>query len=71
MRFLNFTGKKILIKVGGLDAQFADPGFYSQVAREQSEAMQRRAAALATDIEQAEMRWLELQDALDALPSPD
>ena len=55
----------------GLDAQFADPGFYSQVAREQSEAMQRRAATLATDIEQAEMRWLELQDALDALPSPD
>ncbi len=55
----------------GLDAQFADPAFYSQVAREQSEAMQRRAAALATEIEQAEMRWLELQDALDALPSPD
>ena len=54
-----------------LDAQFADPDFYGQVAREESERLHRRATELSEMIEAAELRWLELQDALEALPVPD
>ena len=54
-----------------LDAQFADPGFYAAVDREKSEEMHRTAATLGERIDAAELRWLELHEALEALPLPD
>ncbi|MDR0776292.1 MAG: ATP-binding cassette domain-containing protein [Azonexus sp.] len=54
-----------------LEAQFADPDFYARVDRLQSEEMHRQAAALGEQIETAELRWLEVHEALEALPQPD
>jgi len=54
-----------------LDAQFADPDFYATVDRARSEEMHRQAAALGEQIDEAELRWLELHEALDALPTAD
>src|SRR5574343_533184 len=54
-----------------LDAQFADPGFYATVDRENSEKLHKDAANLGDEIDELELRWLELHEALDALPSPD
>ncbi|MCL2636139.1 MAG: ATP-binding cassette domain-containing protein [Betaproteobacteria bacterium] len=54
-----------------LEAQFADPDFYARVDRRQSEEMHRQAAALGEQIETAELRWLEVHEALEALPEPD
>ena len=54
-----------------LDARFADPAFYSTVSREESEALHRQAADLSEQIDTAELNWLSLHEALDALPMPD
>ena len=54
-----------------LDAQFADPDFYVAVDRARSEEMHRQANALGEQIDVAELRWLELHEALEALPSVD
>jgi len=54
-----------------LDAQFADPDFYATVDRARSEEMHRQAAALGEQIDESELRWLELHEALEALPSAD
>ncbi len=54
-----------------LDAQFADPDFYAAVDRAKSEEMHRQAGSLGEQIETAELRWLELHEALEALPSAD
>ncbi|MCE1240939.1 MAG: ATP-binding cassette domain-containing protein [Azonexaceae bacterium] len=54
-----------------LDAQFADPDFYAAVDRAKSEEMHRRAGELGEQIDTAELRWLELHEALDALPAVD
>ncbi len=54
-----------------LDAQFADPNFYAAVDRAKSEEMHRQANALGEQIDTAELRWLELHEALEALPSAD
>ncbi|MDR2838064.1 MAG: ATP-binding cassette domain-containing protein [Azonexus sp.] len=54
-----------------LEAQFADPDFYTRADRAQSEELHRQAAALGEQIEAAEYRWLELHETLEALPSPD
>ena len=54
-----------------LEAQFADPDFYVAVDREKSEEMHRRAGWLAEQIDTAEMTWLELNEALEALPTVD
>lgn len=54
-----------------LEAQFADPDFYVRIDRQQSEEMHRQAAALGEQIETAELRWLEVHEALEALPQPD
>ncbi|MFN4341836.1 MAG: ATP-binding cassette domain-containing protein [Azonexus sp.] len=54
-----------------LDAQFADPDFYATVDRAKSEAMHKQAGLLGEQIEAAEMRWLEVQEALEALPAVD
>ena len=54
-----------------LDAQFADPNYYVAVDRQKSEEMHRQAGLLGEQIEEAEMRWLEVHEALEALPTPD
>jgi len=54
-----------------LDTQFADPDFYATVDRQKSEEMHRRAGELGEAIDTAELRWLELHEALDALPTAD
>ena len=54
-----------------LDAQFADPEFYTTVDREKSEKLHKDAANLGEEIDGLELRWLELHEALDALPTPD
>lgn len=54
-----------------LDAQFADPEFYATVDRQKSEEMHKQAGLLGDQIDQAEMRWLEVHEALEALPAVD
>jgi ATP-binding cassette subfamily F protein 3 len=51
-----------------LDAQFADPDFYTTVDRQKSEEMHKLAGLLGEQIDEAEMRWLEVHEALEALP---
>jgi ATP-binding cassette subfamily F protein 3 len=55
----------------GLDAQFADPDFYATVDRVKSEEMHKQAGLLGEQIDAAEMRWLEVHEALEALPAID
>jgi ATP-binding cassette, subfamily F, member 3 len=54
-----------------LEASFADPDFYAAVDRVKSEEMHRQAGLLGEQIDEAEMRWLEVHEALERLPSPD
>ena len=54
-----------------LDAQFADPNYYVTVDRQKSEEMHRQAGLLGEQIDEAELRWLEVHEALEALPNPD
>ena len=62
---------KLQAEKAPLDAQFADPDFYTTVDRAKSEEMHKRAAQLSEEIETIELAWLELHEALDALPSAD
>ena len=54
-----------------LEASFADPDFYVAVDRQKSEEMHRQAALLGEQIDEAEMRWLEVHEALERLPAVD
>ena len=54
-----------------LEASFADPDFYATVDRAKSEEMHRQAGLLGEQIDEAEMRWLEVHEALEGLPSVD
>ena len=54
-----------------LEGRFADPDFYATVDRQKSEEMHRQAALLGEQIDAAEMRWLEVHEALEALPTID
>ena len=54
-----------------LETQFADPDFYAAVDRVKSEEMHRQAGVLGEQIDEAEMRWLEVHEALEALPEVD
>ena len=54
-----------------LDVSFADPEFYASVDRVKSEEMHKQAALLGEQIDEAEMRWLEVHEALEALPFAD
>ena len=54
-----------------LEVQFADPDFYAAVDRVKSEEMHRQAGLLGEQIDAAEMRWLEVHEALEALPAVD
>ncbi|MDD5248046.1 MAG: ATP-binding cassette domain-containing protein [Rhodocyclaceae bacterium] len=51
-----------------LDAGLADPAVYTSPDRASLAAMLKRQAELATAIDAAEGRWLELHEALEALP---
>ncbi len=54
-----------------LDARLADPTCYSaETRRDELEALLKRQAALAADIEQAEERWLAAHTELEACPPP-
>jgi len=54
-----------------LDARFADPDFYATVDRVKSEEMHKQAGLLGEQIDEAELRWLEVHEALEALPAID
>jgi ATP-binding cassette subfamily F protein 3 len=54
-----------------LDAQFADPDFYVAVDRVKSEEMHKQAGLLGDQIDEAEMRWLEVHAVLESLPAVD
>ncbi len=62
---------KLQAEKAALDAQFADPDFYAAVDRAKSEEMHKRASALGEQIDDIEMSWLELHEALEALPAAD
>jgi len=53
-----------------LDARLADPASYGESVRAELAGMQRRHAELGPLIEAAETRWLEVHEALEALPTP-
>jgi len=54
-----------------LEVSFADPEFYTSIDRVKSEEMHKQAALLGEQIEEAEMRWLEVHEALEGLPAVD
>ena len=54
-----------------LEGRFADPDFYVTVDRQKSEEIHRQAALLGERIDAAEMRWLEVHEALEGLPDID
>ncbi len=54
-----------------LETQFADSDFYVTVNREKSEEMHKQAAQLGEQIDAAELRWLEVHEALEGLPAVD
>jgi ATP-binding cassette subfamily F protein 3 len=54
-----------------LEARFADPDFYLVVDRQKNEEMHLLAATLGARIDAAEMRWLEVHEALEKLPAVD
>jgi ATP-binding cassette, subfamily F, member 3 len=55
-----------------VEANLADPGRYAAGADHQEvESLSRRQAELREQLEFAELRWLEVHEALDALPTPD
>jgi ATP-binding cassette subfamily F protein 3 len=53
-----------------LDERLADPALYADADREKLAGLLKRQAELAGLIEAAEMRWLEVHEALEALPAP-
>ncbi|MGB4227912.1 MAG: ATP-binding cassette domain-containing protein [Candidatus Dechloromonas phosphoritropha] len=54
-----------------IEGRFADPDFYVTVDRQKSEEIHRQAALLGERIDAAEMRWLEVHEALEGLPAID
>jgi len=50
-----------------LDERLADPGLYADAGSALLQDLLKRQAQLANDIEAAEMRWLEVHEALEAL----
>jgi ATP-binding cassette subfamily F protein 3 len=54
-----------------LELLFADPAFYTSVDRVKSEEMHKQAGLLGEQIEEAEMRWLEVHEVLEGLPAVD
>ena len=54
-----------------LEAQLADPALYERNDGALIQKLNQEQAAVAERIDIAEMRWLELQEELEALPLPD
>lgn len=54
-----------------LEAQLADPALYEKNDGALIQRLNQEQAAVAEKIDTAEMRWLELQEMLEALPIPD
>lgn len=52
-----------------LDERLADPGIYAGGQSDELQTLLRRQADLTGRIEEAEMRWLEIHEALEALPA--
>ncbi len=52
-----------------LDERLADPAAYADGNRELLAGLLKRQAELASLIETAETRWLEVHEALEALPA--
>lgn len=54
-----------------LEAQLADPALYEKNDAALIQKLNQEQADVAEKIDTAEMRWLELQEQLEALPAPD
>ena len=52
-----------------IDAKLADPALYTGPQAGEVPALNKRQAELAERIEEAELRWLELNEALEAIPA--
>ena len=52
-----------------IDARLADPALYTGPQAGEVPALNKRQAELAERIEEAELRWLELHEALEAIPA--
>jgi len=52
-----------------LDQQLADPNLYMQGDKTLVQDLLKRQAAMTEQLETAELRWLELQEKLEALPA--
>ncbi len=52
-----------------LDARLADPGLYTGPEAAQLQTLLKRQAELAAWIDEAELRWLEISEQLEALPA--
>jgi ATP-binding cassette subfamily F protein 3 len=52
----------------GLDERLADPELYASPDKTELQALLKRQAELAQSMEEAEMRWLEIQEQLELLP---
>ena len=52
-----------------LDARLADPALYSGAETGQLQTLLKRQAELATWIDEAELRWLEISEQLEAMPA--
>ena len=52
-----------------LDQQLADPNLYTQGDKTLLQDLLKRQAAMTEQLETAELRWLELQEKLEALPA--
>jgi ATP-binding cassette subfamily F protein 3 len=53
------------------DERLSDPAVYSGSDKTELQSLLKRQAELAQNIEQAEERWLELHELLEAMPAPD
>ncbi len=53
-----------------LDTRLGDPSLYAAADRSQLESLLKRQGDLTRQIEQTEMRWLEIHESLEALPEP-
>ncbi|HZV99429.1 MAG TPA: ABC transporter ATP-binding protein, partial [Methylophilaceae bacterium] len=51
-----------------LDQRLADAELYTAAAKAELQELLKRQAAIVHSIEQAEMRWLEIHELLEALP---
>jgi ATP-binding cassette subfamily F protein 3 len=52
-----------------LDNQLADPDLYTQSDKSKLQNLLKSQAEMVQQLETAEIRWLELQEMLEALPA--